>query len=143
MAVAAAAVIAVAVRGYRAVSSSSSSNPSGLTGNPASAAAGASVIEDIVLPAYVVLDSVFAEKEQAQRQLVDLGHAGYSNTGFFYIPEFRYLSGAKLYQVYIGPFEQKADAEAAVCAYNRQNDTVTYGLRLSTEPGREEIRCPG
>ena len=29
----------------------------------------ASVIEDIVLPAYVVLDSTFAEKQQAQRQL--------------------------------------------------------------------------
>ena len=100
MAVAAAAVIAVAVLGYRAVSSSSGSNPPGLTGAPASAGADASVIEDIVLPTYVVLDSAFAEKQQAQRQLVDLGHAGYSNTGFFYIPAFRYLSGAELYQIF-------------------------------------------
>lgn len=150
IAAAAAALIAVVVLGYRAVSSGPVSNDQAIAGAPASATAppagieeSASVIEDIALPAYVVLDSAYEQELQAQRRLVDLGHAGHRNTGFFWIPAFRYLSGAQLFQVYIGPFEQAADAQAAVCAYNRQHSTVTYGLRLSTEPGREEIRCPG
>ena len=101
-----------------------------------------SVIDDIALPAYVFFDSAFAKKEQAQRRLVELNGWGYSNTGFFWIPNFKYLSGKPLYQVYIGPFAKKAEAEAEICNYNRKLKTITYGVKLSIDPGREEIRCP-
>lgn len=102
----------------------------------------ATVIDDIALPAYVFFDSAFAKKEQAQQRLVELNRWGYSNTGFFWVPNFKYLSGKPLYQVYVGPFAEKAEAETEICKYNRKLKTITYGVRLSTAPGREEIRCP-
>jgi hypothetical protein len=101
------------------------------------------VIDDIALPAYVILDSAFGEQSQAQRRLVELNRWGYSNTGFFWVPNFKYLSGKPLYQVYVGPFAAEETAVAELCAYNRKMKTVTYGVRLSTEPGRREFRCRG
>ena len=99
------------------------------------------VVSAIELPTYVVLDSAYGEKKAAQQRLVELGHLGYSNSGFFWIPDFDFLSGAELFQVYVGPFADKADALVAICQYNKKLDTTTYGVRLTLKPGREEFRC--
>lgn len=98
-------------------------------------------IWDIKLPAYVILDSAWEKKKEAQKRLVSLSHSGYSNTGYFWIPDFKYLSGAELFQVYIGPFANSSDARNALCAYEAKFKTTTYGVRLSNKPGREEIHC--
>ncbi len=95
----------------------------------------------IKLPAYVILDSAWKDKKEAQKRLVTLSHRGYSNSGYFWIPDFEFLSGAELFQVYIGPFKQRNDAINALCAYEARFDTTTYGIKLSNEPGREEIHC--
>ena len=101
------------------------------------------VVEGIRLPAWVITDSAFPEKAAAQRRLVELSHAGFEQTGFFHIPSFRYLSGANLYQVYIGPFREKRRAQRAICAYEKKTGRRdAYGVRLSTLPGRAEFRCP-
>lgn len=98
-------------------------------------------VAGIDLPAFAVLDSAWESKGKAQRRLVELGHNGYSNTGFFWIPDFEFLSGAELYQVYIGPFADKSKAIQGVCQYNRKFSKTTYGVKLSVRPGRTEIRC--
>lgn len=98
-------------------------------------------IWDINLPAYVILDSAWENKKEAQKRLVSLSHSGYSNTGYFWIPDFKYLSGAELFQVYVGPFTNSSDARNALCAYEAKFKTITYGVRLSNKPGREEIHC--
>jgi serine/threonine-protein kinase len=95
----------------------------------------------IPLPAYVILDSAWEKKQEAQKRLVTLNHSGYSNTGYFWIPDFEYLSGAELFQVYIGPFDKRSDAITALCAYEGKFKTTTYGVKLSNKPGREEIHC--
>ena len=95
----------------------------------------------IQLPAYVVLDSAWETKREAQQRMVELNHSGYNNIGFFWIPDFKYLSGSELYQVYVGPFENLADAKSAICKYDRKFKKVTYGVKLSLKPGREEFRC--
>ncbi len=99
------------------------------------------IVSGIDLPAYVVLDSAWETKKEAQRRLVSLNHSGYSNTGYFWVPDFQFLSGAELFQVYIGPFSSKSNAIGALCQYNNKFEKTTYGVKLSHKPGREEIRC--
>jgi len=94
-----------------------------------------------VLPAYVITDSAFAEKERAQRRTVELNHAGYSNTGFFWIPNFEYLRGQRLFQVYVGPFRDRDEAVRAICDDDRKLGREAYGILVSTRPGREAFRC--
>jgi len=100
------------------------------------------VIAGIELPAYVVLDSAWATKDEARRRLVVLSQSGYTNTGFFWIPDFEYLSGKSLWQVYVGPFRTREAALDALRTYNNRFHVSTYALRLSDKPGREELRCP-
>ena len=95
----------------------------------------------IDLPAYVVLDSAWKTEQEAQRRLVALSSKGYSETGFFWIPDFKFLSGKKLYQVYVGPFKDRTNAIEAACQYDKNFQTKTYGVRLSSKPGRDEFRC--
>lgn len=99
------------------------------------------VIDNIELPAYAIMDRAFPTKNEARQRIVELGWKGYSKTGFVWIPNFEYLSGKELYQVYIGPFKDKDEAINALCRYNKEFNMVTYGLKLSDKPGREEFRC--
>ena len=99
------------------------------------------VVWGIELPTYVVLDSAWKTQQEAQVAMVRLSHDGYSNTGFFWIPDFQFLSGMQFYQVYIGPFDTRSEGIAAVCQYNQKFGKTTYGVKLSIQPGREEIRC--
>ncbi len=100
------------------------------------------IISGISLPAYVVLESASETKLEAQARLVKLAHSGINNSGFFWIPDFEFLSGKALYQVYIGPFNNKKKAIQSLCDYQTKFSVSTYGIRLSKKPGREEIRCP-
>ena len=95
----------------------------------------------IQLPAYVILDSAWQTEREAQKRMVTLSHNGYNNTGFFWIPDFKFLNGVELYQVYIGPFANITDAKKSVCQYNKRFKVNTYGVKLSLKPGREEVRC--
>lgn len=98
-------------------------------------------IAGIKLPAFVIIDEAYKKKKDAQRRLVELNHLGYSNTGFFWIPDFEYLSGTELFQVYVGPYTNKSDAQNDICHYNSKFGKITYGVKLSMTPGREVVRC--
>ncbi len=97
---------------------------------------------DIKLPAYVICESAYDDIKEAQKRLVELNRLGYSNTGLFWVPDYKYLSGAEKYQVYIGPFNDRNDAIEAICNYkDRKEISADYGVKLSDEPGRLEFRC--
>lgn len=99
------------------------------------------VVDNIKLPAYVILDSAWKTMQEAQRRMVTLSHNGYSNSGHFWIPNFKFLSGKELHQVYIGPFHELTDAKSEICKYNNKFNTNTYGVKLSLESGRIEFHC--
>ena len=109
------------------------------------------VIWGIELPAYVLTDSAYETQEEAGRQLAQLNDKGLrdpyfeenfkTKTGFFYIPDFPFLTNKQLYQVYIGPYQDKETAMAALCDYNRKYNRDSYGLLLSIKPGRDHFRC--
>ena len=67
-------------------------------------------------PAYVVVDSAWNTKTEARTAVAKLNPT-YSNSGFIWIPGFDSLSGARMFQVYVGPFLTKAEAERAACDY--------------------------
>ena len=108
------------------------------------------VIWDIELPAYVITESAFATREQAGTRLAELNNLAltdpyfkqhFNKTGFFWIPDFPYLTGKELYQVYIGPFKEKEAAQAALCDYNEKYNKSSYGLLLTSKPGRDSFFC--
>lgn len=107
-------------------------------------------IWDIELPAYVITDSAFATEEGAGQRLVELSRRAnndpyfkeeFSNFGFFWIPDFKYLTNKKLFQVYIGPYKNKEDAYEALCDYNKRYNQGSYGILLSDKPGRVDLNC--
>ena len=67
-------------------------------------------------PAYVVVDSAWKTKTQARTRVAELSRT-YGNSGFIWIPDFDSLSGAQLFQVYVGPFQTRGEAEQATCDY--------------------------
>jgi cell division protein FtsN len=94
-------------------------------------------------PCFVICESAFGSKEQAQQRLAVLGHMGYnSRAAYLWIPDFDCLSGAQSYLVYIGPFKRRDAAEAALCKYNQNTGKTGYGLKIHPGTARDEFRCP-
>ncbi|TNE62315.1 MAG: SPOR domain-containing protein [Bacteroidetes bacterium] len=91
---------------------------------------------------YVICESTFERKEEAQRRVAQLTNKGLNGkAGFFWVPDYNCLSGEKLYQVYIGPFPSKLVARAALCKYNKANGTQAYGVLICNTSRREVVRC--
>jgi hypothetical protein len=67
-------------------------------------------------PAYVVVDSAWKTKMLARKRVAELSRT-YGNSGFIWIPDFDSLSGAQFFQVYVGPFQTREEAEQATCDY--------------------------
>lgn len=94
-------------------------------------------------PAYVVADSAWETKQQAQRRIVDLSRT-YPNSGFLWIPDFDSLSGTELFQVYVGPFLTREEAEQATCDYIEKfnkDKTEHYAVLVSTKTNQDRLNC--
>lgn len=109
-----------------------------------------SVIWDIELPAYVITDTAFKTKEEASKRLVELRRQArtdeyfnktFTKFAYFWIPDFKYLSNTKLYQVYIGPYRNRKNAYNALCDYKKRYNSNSYGILLSNKPGRDDFYC--
>ena len=105
---------------------------------------------DIELPAYVITDSAFRTEEETKKRLSELSRqaevddyfrANFGNFGYFWIPDFQYLSNREFFQVYIGPYKKREDAYAVLCDYKRRYNSGSYGILLNDKPPIDELYC--
>ncbi len=89
-------------------------------------------------PCYIINVSVASSLEKTVSKVEELKSQGY-NAGYLWIPDYASLSGAKLYAIFIGPFETQKECEIAVEKY-RQKQPSAYGVLVSQENNRVEIR---
>lgn len=91
-------------------------------------------------PAYVVVDSAWETKTEAQTRIAELNNT-YDNSGFIWIPDFNSLSGAPMFQVYVGPFQTREEAEQATCEYItrfRKKKHEHYAVLVSTQTTNQD-----
>lgn len=91
-------------------------------------------------PAYVVVDSAWKTKTEARTRVAELNPT-YGNSGFIWIPEFDSLSGAQLFQVYVGPFRTRTEAERATCDYIakfQKKKNEHYAVLVSTQTTNQD-----
>ena len=91
-------------------------------------------------PAYVVVDTAYKTKPQARARVADLNRT-YDNSGFLWIPDYDSLSGAELFQVYVGPFETRAQAAQATCEYIsrfEKDRSDHYAVLVSTQTTNQD-----
>ncbi len=89
-------------------------------------------------PCYVVCASACNTETEAKRRKSLFSERGYQS-GYLWIPDYASLSGAKMYLIYIGPFESREDCKYFLTEYKKSN-MGAYGLLVSHQPGRVEIR---
>ncbi|HXH17938.1 MAG TPA: SPOR domain-containing protein, partial [Chitinophagales bacterium] len=70
-----------------------------------------------------------SDEAAAQQAASGLKSQGYSNSGYYYIPDYD-PSGKKLYKVYIGPFASVEDAENALDDEVRAASPGVYAYQL-------------
>lgn len=91
---------------------------------------------------FIICESAYEKKSEAQKRVAKLGERGYNgNAGFIWIPDYDCLTGKELYQVYIGPFNDKEKLKYEICRYNSKYQKNTYAVKLCKEGNREIIRC--
>lgn len=91
---------------------------------------------------YIICESAFDKKDDAVRRVIELGKKGYNGkTAYLWIPDYDCLSNANLYQVYIGPFSDLANARSEICQYNKKFSTTAYGVKVCDGTKRFEFRC--
>jgi hypothetical protein len=71
----------------------------------------------------------------------ELEKKGYES-GYLWIPDYASLSGAKMYSVYVGPFDTQYECEVATEAY-RKIHPEAYGLLVSQDNKRVQINGVG
>jgi len=94
---------------------------------------------DLLNKRFFIINVIATNTEtQALLEVRKLKEKGYE-AGHLWIPNYRSLSGAQLYAIYIGPFSSQAKCEREVERY-RNVDPNAYGLLVSQENIRIEIR---
>jgi hypothetical protein len=90
---------------------------------------------------YIIAVSIASSDIEAMDKVKSLESQGY-NSDFLWIPDYKSLSGAKYFSVYIGPFRSESECALAIEDYRKINPSA-YGLLVSNEsPKRVEIRGP-
>jgi hypothetical protein len=79
-----------------------------------------------------------AEAEQMARGLNSEG----KNAGYLWIPDFKSLSGAQMFSVFIGPYYSQYDCEVATESIKATKPSA-YGLLVSQEDKRVQINGIG
>jgi hypothetical protein len=92
-------------------------------------------------PFYIV--NVYAVKtlSEAKNKAQELKNNGY-NSSYLWIPDYKSLSGAQYYSVYVGPFYTQYECEEATENY-KKIDSKAYGLLVSNENVRVQINGIG
>jgi len=90
---------------------------------------------------YIINISATKNESEAIKKKNMLIEDGY-NSDYLWIPDYKSLSGAEYYCVYIGPYNNISDCEIAIENY-RKVDNSAYALLVSQKNKRVEIRGPG
>jgi hypothetical protein len=90
---------------------------------------------------YIINVTATKTETKALSEVKKLKNKGY-NAGHLWIPNYKSLSGAKFYSVYIGPFSTQQECEREVEKYRKINSSA-YGTLVSQENKRVEIRGSG
>ena len=92
---------------------------------------------------YIIAEDIASTEEEAKRLAEILEYEGFEKTGYLWIPDYKSLSGAEFYSVYIGPFSTIEECASEVEKYRKTNPSA-YGLLVSKSSSeRVEIRGPG
>ena len=92
---------------------------------------------------YIIAEDIASTEEDAKRMAEILEYEGFENTGYLWIPDYKSLSGAEYYSVFIGPFLTIEECALEVERYRKSNPNA-YGLLVSNKSSeRVEIRGPG
>ena len=67
---------------------------------------------------YILNVAAVSTHDEAESKSEELIRKGYS-AGFLWIPDYKSLSGAKFYSVYIGPFDTQYECEVATDKYKK------------------------
>lgn len=90
---------------------------------------------------YIINIAAVKIEADAKKQVEKLKSEG-QQANYLWIPDYKSLSGAEFYSVYIGPYYSQLDCEKAVEEY-RKNDSKAYALLVSQKNKRVEIRGIG
>lgn len=82
---------------------------------------------------YFISDNAYLTVKAADHRFKQLKEHGYSNSGYFFIPDYSNLSGKHLYVVYANQFYEKEDCARSLEIYSKENPNA-YCLRASTNP---------
>lgn len=90
-------------------------------------------------PCYVIVNGSYGSENDARAEVSRLRNAGYSNPGYLWIPDFPSLSGKPFYATFLGPYPTREACREAYGSISKSG-MYWYGIRVSYEPGRDEIR---
>ena len=92
---------------------------------------------------YMIAEDIAPTEEEAKRLVEILEYEGFEKAGYLWIPDYKSLSGAEYYSVFIGPFVTIEECALEVERYRKSNPSA-YGLLVSNKSTeRVEIRGPG
>ena len=83
---------------------------------------------------YIIAVSVASSDTEAMDKVNSLKSEGY-NSDFLWIPDYKSLSGAEYFSVFIGPFRSESECAIAVQEYRKSNPSA-YGLLVSNESSK-------
>ena len=83
---------------------------------------------------YIIAVSIASSDTEAMDKVNSLKSEGY-NSDFLWIPDYKSLSGAEYFSVFIGPFRSESECAIAVQEYRKSNPSA-YGLLVSNESSK-------
>ena len=83
---------------------------------------------------YIIAVSIASSDTEALDKVNSLKSEGY-NSDFLWIPDYKSLSGAEYFSVFIGPFRSESECAIAVQEYRKSNPSA-YGLLVSNESSK-------
>ncbi|BAZ12945.1 serine/threonine protein kinase [Calothrix sp. NIES-4071] len=88
---------------------------------------------------YFLIDSAYAKREAANKQVEKLKAKGYQQAGIFWIPDYPNLSGKQLYAAHAGKFNTRAECVDLLRNFGLQNKDA-YCTFASKEPNAPSDR---
>ena len=83
---------------------------------------------------YIIAVSIASSDTEAMDKVNSLKSEGY-NSDFLWIPDYKSLSGAEYFSVFIGSFRSESECAIAVQEYRKSNPSA-YGLLVSNESSK-------
>jgi len=83
---------------------------------------------------YIIAVSIASSDTEAMDKVNSLKSEGY-NSDFLWIPDYKSLSGAEYFSVFIGPFRSESECAIAVQEYRKSNPSA-YGFLVSNESSK-------